>query len=108
MAVKPLTRKHTFDATGQTSLAAIYGRPDNIWYGAVVIRAGPTNTGIITWSDEDGSPGGYLDAAESIAIDCGPGQALIGNFNLAGPEGDEIYVTLLMDRIYFDGSDNPK
>ncbi len=108
MAVKPITRHHTFDATGQTSLAAIYGRPNNIWFGAVVIRAGASNVGIVTWADEDNSPGGFLDSSESIAIDCGPGQALIGNFNLAGTEGDVVYVTLLMDRIYFDGSDNPK
>ena len=105
MAVKPVTRTVTLPESGHVSLSEVLGMDEDTWAGCIALRAAKLNATDITWRDEHGEDGGYLQAEEAITIDFGEGQGLIRNFTIAGAAGERVYVTVLINRHYFDKSE---
>ena len=102
MAVKPVTRQITVPAGGSISLVTALGRAGSTWMGSIAIRAARTNADDVFWRDEDGQSGGYIGPGEAVSMDFGEGQALIQNFTLDGDAGDVVYVTVGLNRHYFE------
>jgi hypothetical protein len=103
ISLKPVTRCVTLDGT-TTSIASIFGMDDKTWIGTLSVRAGINNSGIVTWNDEHGQAGGYLQAEEAVTLDFGPGMALMRNIFLQGTANDTVYLTAGISRYYFDNT----
>jgi hypothetical protein len=100
-AIKPITRKITL-ASPSITLAAATGFPDLTWIRFTAVRAARTNQGDVFWSDEGGQPGGYVGPGEAATYDYGEGQAFMGQVVLSGTIGDVVYLTVGVNRQYFD------
>lgn len=103
MAVKLVPKKFTIPASGSSTLAAALGytRPTT-WIRAVTMRAARANSGEIEWGDGSGERGGYLGPGEAANIDWGEDQAFAEDFTLYGTVGDIIYLSVDVNRYYFE------
>lgn len=105
MAVRPITKKYTFDSTGTVLLSAILDRPANTWMGSLAVRSARENAEDVYWSDAQGVAGGYIGPAEAVTFDFGEGQSLVGRFSLQGKSGDAVYLTIGLSSAYFGPDD---
>lgn len=97
MAVKVITKTHTFGATGQSYLYTILGRDQNTWIESLAIRSARNNTDDIFWKDEDGDSGGYIGPEEAVTMDFGAGQTLLRRLSLTSTPGHIVYITVGMN-----------
>jgi hypothetical protein len=102
VAVKIVTKKYTFDATGQALLAVIMGVPGKTWIGSFAMRSDRDNANDVFWADEDGERGGYIGPGEAVTMDFGEGQTLLRQFTLYGAVNDVIYLTIGLNTVNFD------
>jgi hypothetical protein len=93
IASKMITRKWTVPASGTALLTEIVNNDDYIWFNYVDMRAGRTNSGDITWSDENGAPGGYLEAGGAKVLGDSFGARLV-EVTFWGTAGDVVYMTI--------------
>lgn len=94
MAVRVITKKYTFGASGTVLLSSILGRPANTWIGSLSIRCDRLNASDLFWADEGGEQGGFIGPTEAVTFDFGAGQTLVGMFRLYGDASDTIYITI--------------
>ena len=94
MAARNKTKLFTLTATSH-SLAEILDSAQDSYVGSITLRAGPTNAGVLTWSDSTGDPGGYLEAREAASFDLTGKFVATSAWLIQGTIGDKVYVTVI-------------
>jgi hypothetical protein len=97
MSARFKTKLHTFSGSGET-LQAIFsaqGLLADDYVGAFTVRAHRDNLGDVTWSDTDGSAGGFLSSGESASVELDGKFVRAPEIQFLGTAGDKAYFTYL-------------
>lgn len=80
-----------------TSLTDVLGLSERVFISTILVKAGPTNTGIVYWGGADlaidANRWGYVDQQEGAAIDMDQAFFSSDGLYFIGTAGDTLHVT---------------